>query len=86
MIIVKPKQTFTEEDLLLYIYNELDLSAENLVREELKCNSKLHETYFELNDIEQDFLPRFKEYYNSEEMRTCKSCGHVMETDARFSS
>ncbi len=49
-----------------------------------KCNSKLHETYFELNNIETDFLPRFKEYYGSEELRTCKQCGHVMETDPKF--
>jgi len=49
-----------------------------------KCNNKLHETYFELQDIENDFLSRFKEYYSSEEMRTCKKCGYVMETDPRF--
>ena len=48
------------------------------------CNTKLHEAYFPLRDIEQDFLPRFREFYGSEEMRTCKSCGHVMETDPRF--
>ncbi|MFM9944414.1 MAG: 3-hydroxyanthranilate 3,4-dioxygenase [Bacteroidia bacterium] len=49
-----------------------------------KCNNKLHDTYFVLNDIEQDFFPRFKEFYSSEEMRTCKNCGHVMEVDSRF--
>lgn len=49
-----------------------------------KCNNKLHETYFILNDIEKDFFPRFKEYYNSLELRTCKKCGHVMETDPKF--
>lgn len=49
-----------------------------------KCNNKLHETYFPLTNIETDFLPRFKEYYASEEMRTCKNCGQVMETDPRF--
>jgi 3-hydroxyanthranilate 3,4-dioxygenase len=48
------------------------------------CNHKLHETYFELSDIEKDFLPRFKEYYGSEELRTCDKCGTVMETDPRF--
>lgn len=48
------------------------------------CNEKLHETFFELKDIENDFQPRFKEYYNSEELRTCKKCGTVMETDPRF--
>lgn len=49
-----------------------------------KCNNKLHEAYFTLNDIEQDFLPRFREFYGSEEMRTCSNCGHVMDTDPRF--
>lgn len=49
-----------------------------------KCNHKLHEYRFELSDIENDFLPRFKSYYASEELRTCKNCGHVMETDPRF--
>ena len=48
------------------------------------CNNKLHETYFPLTNIEQDFLPRFREYYGSEELRTCKNCGDVMETDERF--
>ncbi|MDA8979687.1 3-hydroxyanthranilate 3,4-dioxygenase [Chitinophagales bacterium] len=48
------------------------------------CNNKLHETYFELNNIEKDFLPRFKAFYGSEEMRTCSACGIVMETDQRF--
>lgn len=48
------------------------------------CNHKLHETYFPLVDIEKDFLPRFKEFYASEELRTCDNCGHVMETDPRF--
>lgn len=49
-----------------------------------KCNHPLHSAYFELKDIETDFLPHFKAYYGSEELRTCKSCGHVMETDPRF--
>ncbi|SMG24068.1 3-hydroxyanthranilate 3,4-dioxygenase [Marivirga sericea] len=48
------------------------------------CNHKLHETYFPLVDIEKDFQPRFKEFYASEDLRTCDNCGHVMETDPRF--
>ena len=48
------------------------------------CNHKLHDTYFHLTNIEKDFLPRFREFYNSEELRTCNNCGHVMETDPRF--
>ncbi len=48
------------------------------------CNNKLHDTYFKLTNIENDFLPRFREFYGSEELRTCNNCGHVMETDPRF--
>lgn len=48
------------------------------------CNTKLHETYFNLTNIEKDFLPRFKAFYGSQEMRTCSNCGHEMEVDPRF--
>lgn len=49
-----------------------------------KCNNKLHDTYFPLINIEKDFFPRFREFYGSEELRTCSNCGTVMETDPRF--
>lgn len=48
------------------------------------CNTKLHETYFPLSNIEKDFIPRFREFYGSLDLRTCKNCGHVMEVDPRF--
>ena len=48
------------------------------------CNHKLHDTYFHLTNIEKDFLPRFRDFYGSEELRTCDNCGTVMETDPRF--
>ncbi len=48
------------------------------------CNTKLHEYRFHLDNIEKDFLPRFREFYGSKELRTCKKCGEVMETDPRF--
>ena len=49
-----------------------------------ECNNKLHDTRFKLKDIENDFQSRFREFYASEELRTCTSCGHVMEIDERF--
>jgi len=48
------------------------------------CNHKLFEKYFPMKSIENDFLPVFKEYYASEDLRTCKECGTVMEIDERF--
>lgn len=50
------------------------------------CNHKLYEVYFELHNIEIDFLPHFKHFYNSEKLRTCTKCGTVMESDSRFVS
>jgi 3-hydroxyanthranilate 3,4-dioxygenase len=49
-----------------------------------KCNTPLQDYKFKLENIELDFLSRFKEFYSSEENRTCKKCGHVMEIDERF--
>ncbi len=51
-----------------------------------KCNHKLYEERFPLNDIEKDFLAVFKRFYNSEEHRTCDNCGNVMETDPKFTT
>ena len=48
------------------------------------CNNKLHEYRFHLDNIEKDFLPLFRDFYGSKELRTCKKCGTVMETDPRF--
>jgi 3-hydroxyanthranilate 3,4-dioxygenase len=48
------------------------------------CNHKLHETYFSLTNIEKDFIPRFKEFYSSVDLRTCSKCTKEMEVDPRF--
>ncbi len=69
-LVVELKRSPTERDGLMWFCDN--------------CNDKLHESYFQLKNVEKDFLPRFKEYYGSEEMRTCKKCGTVMETDERF--
>ena len=69
-LVVECKRASSERDGLMWFCDE--------------CNNKLHSTYFHLNNVEKDFLPRFKDYYGSEELRTCSSCGHVMEVDERF--
>ena len=48
------------------------------------CNHQLKTYKFKLENIEKDFLPRFKEFYSSVDMRTCSRCGHIMESDDRF--
>lgn len=49
-----------------------------------ECNHKLHEYRFPLENIEKDFLPRFREFYSNEDLRTCDQCGTVMEADERY--
>ena len=50
-----------------------------------KCNNPLKSYQFRLENIEKDFISRFREFYASEEMRTCSKCNFIMETDPRFS-
>lgn len=48
------------------------------------CNHKLYEVYFELHDIEKDFLPHYQHFYNSEDLRTCNHCGTIMPSDPKY--
>ncbi|GEM54668.1 3-hydroxyanthranilate 3,4-dioxygenase [Flavobacterium branchiophilum NBRC 15030 = ATCC 35035] len=50
------------------------------------CNHPLHAVYFELHNIEKDFLKHFHDFYSSQSLRTCKHCGKEMATDERFVS
>ncbi len=43
------------------------------------CNNELHSEYFELKDIETQFPPVFKRFFDNEQLRTCKNCGEVMQ-------
>jgi len=43
------------------------------------CNTKLHDVYFKLTDIQSQFQTEFKRFYENKNLRTCKKCGHVME-------
>ena len=43
-----------------------------------QCNHKLHEVYFELNNIETDFLPYFNDFYADINHRTCSKCQSVL--------
>ena len=49
-----------------------------------KENALLYEEYFHLSNIEKDFLPVFKKFYNSEKLRTCPVSGEIMDVDPRF--
>ena len=49
-----------------------------------RCNHKLFEEYFMLENIESDFPAVFDRFYGSLDARTCKHCGHVNPAPARY--
>lgn len=69
-LVIERKRNQDEQDGLLWFCDN--------------CNHKLYDEYFHLNSIEKDFLPVFRKFYASEELRTCDECGTVMEQDPRF--
>ncbi|HNV98403.1 MAG TPA: 3-hydroxyanthranilate 3,4-dioxygenase [Chitinophagales bacterium] len=44
-----------------------------------QCNNKLHEETFPLKDIVGQLPVIMNSFYANLDLRTCKSCGHVME-------
>ena len=49
-----------------------------------RCNHKVYEEYFHLNDIEQDFFRVFEAFYRNDDLRTCKACGHLNPRPSRY--
>lgn len=49
-----------------------------------KCNHKLYEEFFALEDIETQFGAVFDRFYGSREHRTCAACGHLNPAPARY--
>lgn len=43
------------------------------------CNNKLHDVYFELHNIEKDFLPHFKHFNESKDLKICSKCGETLK-------
>ncbi|WP_029260771.1 MULTISPECIES: 3-hydroxyanthranilate 3,4-dioxygenase [unclassified Microbacterium] len=41
------------------------------------CNAKVHEVELQVRDIVEDLPPVFRDFYESEEGRTCPECGAV---------
>lgn len=51
-----------------------------------RCNTKLYEEFFHLQDIEADFPPVFDRFYASREHRTCKTCGHLNPAPPKYAT
>ncbi len=49
-----------------------------------KCNEKIYEEYFLMTNIATQMQPVFEKFYASAELRTCKSCGQVMDVPEKF--
>ena len=63
------------------IYGSLDFNKEAELLDKIEL---LYEEYFNLTNIEKDFLPVFERFYSNEKLRTCPITGEVMEVDERF--
>ncbi len=50
-----------------------------------RCNAKLYEEFFHLENIELDFPPVFERFYSSTGHRSCKACGHLNPAPSRYS-
>lgn len=48
------------------------------------ANVLLYEEYFQLTNVEKDFLPVFKRFYSDENLRTCPETGEVMEVEEKY--
>ncbi len=48
------------------------------------CGEKLYEELFHLEDIVSQLPPIMQRFYDSEEHRTCKQCGTVMEPPVKI--
>lgn len=44
-----------------------------------KCNNKLYEEYFHLDDIETQLPPVFERFWSNSENLECNACGHIMQ-------
>lgn len=64
-LVMEYKRNETQKDGLLWFCEQ--------------CNHKLYEEYFPLENIATQFQGIFKKFYESEILRTCKNCGHVMQ-------
>jgi 3-hydroxyanthranilate 3,4-dioxygenase len=49
-----------------------------------RCNHKLYEEFFPLEDIETQFGAVFERFYRSVEKRTCSACGHLNPAPAKY--
>ena len=49
-----------------------------------RCNHKLYEEFFGLENIETDFPAVFDKFYRSVHLRTCASCGHLNPAPERY--
>lgn len=48
-----------------------------------KCNNKIYEEPFALQNIETDMPVIFKEFYSDTEKRTCNNCGTMMDPPSK---
>ena len=51
-----------------------------------RCNTKLYEEFFVLENIETDFPAVFDRFYRDRSKRTCPACGELASAPAQYDS
>ena len=69
-LVIERKRTSDHKDGLMWFSDQ--------------ANALLYEEYFQLTNVEKDFLPVFKRFYSDEKLRTCPKTGEIMEVDKRY--
>jgi len=69
-LVIERKRTSDHKDGLMWFSDQ--------------ANALLYEEYFQLTNVEKDFLPVFKRFYADEKLRTCPKTGEIMEVDKRY--
>lgn len=74
-------QRFTDTVGLVIERRRLEGELDGLMWFCPQCNHRIYEEYFQLEDIETQFPPVFRRFFDSEEHRTCEKCGTMHPTE-----
>lgn len=79
-------QRFADTVGLVVERRRLDGERDGLMWYCERCNHKLYEEFFTLENIETQFPPVFDRFYGNEDRRRCNQCGHLNPAPERYQS
>jgi 3-hydroxyanthranilate 3,4-dioxygenase len=71
-LVIERKRLAHEQDALMWFCD--------------KCNTKIYEQFFHLENIETQFADIFNTFYSSINSRTCANCGQLHPAPSRFNT